>query len=202
MKRLAAPDRDVLHLLSQGVTDENICVSLQISQPMLKRSVKRIEERAAVETDDGGRFYERALRSRAERLNQSLTARLHALMDVLPQAVLIINGRTGLIIEFNQVACDLFGYSRAQLQGLSMEELVPPDLRAVHPAYRLGFLRSVRKREMGYHPPIFGLCQDGSQVEIAIALTATPADDDVMVVCTERSRWKESKALETLAKSS
>jgi hypothetical protein len=46
-------------------------------------------------------------------------------------------------------------------------------------------LRSVRKREMGYHPPITGLKRYGTEVRMSIALTATVKDDDVMVVCTE-----------------
>ena len=112
-------------------------------------------------------------------------------MDVLPHAVLIIDGRTGAIKEFNLAACELFGYTSEALKGLTVEDLVPGVQRAIHTAYRIGFLSSIRRREMGYHPPIFGLCSDGGQIEMAIALTATMADDDVMVVCTERSRWQE-----------
>jgi hypothetical protein len=43
---------------------------------------------------------------------------------------------------------------------------------------------------MGYHPPIFGVRSDGAKIDMAIALTATPIDDDIMVVCTEHSHWK------------
>ncbi|MDR3688511.1 MAG: PAS domain S-box protein [Fimbriimonas sp.] len=189
MKELSSTDQDVLHLMSEGFADHEICVRLRISMHALTRALKRIETRAAVETDDAGRHYERALKMRAQRLNTSLAARLHALMDAIPQAVLIIDGRTGAIREFNQLACALFGYSREELRSLTVEDLVPETLRDVHVAYRLAFLGSLRKREMGYHPPIFGVRQDGSEIEMAIALTATTADDDVMVVCTERTGW-------------
>ncbi len=50
---------------------------------------------------------------------------------------------------------------------------------------------------MGYHPPIFAVKGDGSEVEVAIALTATFSDEDVMVVCTEFALWT---ALELVAK--
>lgn len=199
MKELAKADQDVLRLLSEGTPDVEICKLLRISLHTFARALKRIEARALTETDDVGRYYERALRIRAERLNVSLEARLHTLMDNLPQAVLVINGRTGIIKEVNQVACDLFGYTRKEILALTVEDLVTDEVRKIHPAYRLGFLNSVRKREMGYHPPIFGLRRDGTEVEMAIALTATAADDDVMVICTERARWLRIRDRDSVA---
>ena len=189
MKALSQADQDVLILMSEGCADHEICRRLQISQQTLNRSLKRIESRAIVESDDAGRYYERALRRRAEIKLQSLEDRFHALLDVMVAAVLVVDGRTGAIKEVNSRACELFGYQKMQLLEMTIEELVPPEYRAKHPAFRLGFLGSVRKREMGYHPPIFGLRSDGIQIEMAIALTATMADDDVMVICTEHSRW-------------
>ena len=191
MKELAKEDQDVLRLLSKGLSDTEVCEHLKISAQSLSRSVKRIEARAEMESDDAGRYYELALKKRAERLNVSLSARLHALMDALPQAVLVIDGRSGVIKEFNEIACELFGYTRDELLGFNVDDLVPSEFRKVHPAYRVGFLASVRIREMGYHPPIYGVRKDGREVEMAISLTATTADDDVMVVCTERSKWFE-----------
>jgi len=189
VKALAKADQEVLALMSEGSPDYEICRRLGISLSALNKAVKRIETRAAIESDDAGRFYERALRRRAENHCASLGARFHALMDALPAAVLVIDGRSGVIRDANSIAADLFGFDRGDLIGKSVEELVPNEHQAVHPAYRLGFLSSVRKREMGYHPPIYGLRSDGTQIEMAIALTATTADDDVMVVCSEHSRW-------------
>jgi PAS domain S-box-containing protein len=77
----------------------------------------------------------------------------------------------------------MFGYSPRELVGHEVEMLVLPEVRDVHVAYRNGFLNSVRKREMGYHPPIEALRKDGSTIWLDIALTATQATDDVMVVC-------------------
>jgi len=104
--------------------------------------------------------------------------------------------------EFNEVACRMFGYTAKEFWGLKVEQLVPQSFRAIHPAYRLGFLANVRKREMGYHPPILGVRKDGTEVEMAIALTATVADDDVMVVCSELSRWVGSDACDAESEAS
>jgi len=191
MKELSKIDQEILRFLSEGLADHEICVRKQISLRALARAIERIEVRAAHESDDAGRYYERALKTRAQNMNVSLSARMRALMDTIPQAVLVIDGRTGAIKEFNAVACALFGYSKAELARLRVEDLVPVSSRSNHPALRLGFLANVRKRAMGYHPPIMGVRRDGTEVEMAIALTATPADDDVMVICTELSRWAE-----------
>jgi len=191
MKKLSKVDQAVLRALSEGLADYQVCRQLQITPAAFARALKRIEARAASaeESENAGIYYERALKRRQERINLSLSARLHALMDASPQAILVIDGRTGLIKEFNEVACTMFGYTKLELSELTVEHLVPDSIRAIHHAYRLGFLANVRKREMGYHPPIIGIRKDGSEVEMAIALTATVADDDVMVVCTERSLW-------------
>jgi PAS domain S-box-containing protein len=122
----------------------------------------------------------------------SLQARFHALMDACPDAVLVINGRTGIIKEVNSRALEMFGYSAESLIGHSMEVLVPESIRSIHSAYRLGFLSSVRRREMGYHPPIMSVQATGVTLKIAVGLTATTADDDVMVVCSDYARWEAS----------
>ncbi len=195
MKKLSKVDQEVLRALSEGLADYEVCRRLQISPAVFSRSLKRIEARAAEDSDDAGMLYERALKKRQERINLSLAARLHALMDVSPQAILVIDGRNGAIKEFNEVACHLFGYTKLEMSKLTVEDLVPQSIRSIHSAYRVGFLMSVRKREMGYHPPIMGIRKDGSEVEMAIALTATKADDDIMVVCTEKALWVASPGL-------
>jgi len=171
--------------LSEGAADHEICRDLGLSWTAFKRAIERIEARASAESEGIGRYYEKALHRRLKNRNTSLEARFRALMDVLPQAVLVVDGRTGEIKEFNQKACDLFGYTAASFKKLRVEQLMAESLHTIHVAYRLGFLRSVRKRELGYHPPILGLRKDGTEIEMAIALTATTADDDVMVVCSE-----------------
>ena len=189
MNELSKVDQDVLKLLSEGVADLEVCRQLSMSRRAFADSVKRIEERALAVSDNAGRLYELALRKRAENINRSLNARFKAILEILPQAVIVVDGRSGAIKQFNQPACDLFGYSKEELGAMTVEVLVSEEHRGVHPALRLGFLANTRKRAMGYHPPIFGVRKNGEQVEMAIALTSTPGDDDVMVVCTERSSW-------------
>jgi PAS domain S-box-containing protein len=115
-------------------------------------------------------------------------------MDIAPEAILLANGRTGRIIKANHQASVIFGYTPRELLGASVEMLVPSDIQHVHAAYRKGFLHSVRKREMGYHPPIQAVRKDGSTVDMDIALTASSSSDDVMVVCKLRTEVDEPVA--------
>lgn len=189
MRGLTQSEREILTLLSQGMRDREVCQELKISEAAFAKAMKRIEARADLQDDTTGTLLLKGLRIQRENSLRSLDARFRALMSIVPEAVLVIDGRTGEIKEANENACELFGHTRQTLIGLGVEDLVPERYRSIHPAYRLGFLSSLRKRELGYHPPIFGVKADGTEIEMAIALTATTADDDVMVVCTTRSSW-------------
>lgn len=191
MNGLSKKDREIVRQLSQGVPDLAICRQFGLLPAQLDAVLNRVAKRAATYEveEDAAAMYERALRLRAENTYRSLEARFNALMDASPNAILVVNAMTGAIRQVNENAAKLFGYSVGSLVGRSVEDLVAPKLRGVHPAYRIGFLTSARKREMGYHPPIFAHRSDGTEFEVAIALTATSNDEDVMVVCTEFARW-------------
>jgi PAS domain S-box-containing protein len=190
MEELSKRDREVLTLLSDGHPDASVCRKLGLSHRQLEESLDRIRTRAEAHPEaSAALYYERALRRRAENRERSLQGRFNALMGASTDAVLVANGRTGVILQANDNAARMFGYEHERLVGMSVEDLVPIDQRDHHPAYRLGFLANARKREMGYHPPIFGLRQDGSKLEMAIALTSSGHDDDMMVVCTEFTAW-------------
>lgn len=196
MKDLKRKDREVLTMLSEGVPDLLVCRRVGVLPGELDKILTRIARLAedASTRPELAVTYERALRKRAENAAMSLEGRFNALLDASPNAVLVINGTTGIIRQVNERAAEMFGYATGELVGRSMEDLVPAKFRPIHPAYRVGFLNSVRKREMGYHPPIAALRSDGLEIEMAIALTASEADDEVMVVCTEFHRWTAQKS--------
>ncbi|HTQ10748.1 MAG TPA: PAS domain-containing protein [Fimbriimonadaceae bacterium] len=194
MGRITKRDEGILSLLGKGMPEAEVCRSLGINVVQVEESLERIDQ-----TIESGRadeklqaLYERAVRRRLENALRAQQIRFSALLDSVLSAVLVIDGRTGVVKQANSKAEELFAYGRGSLVGILVEDLVPPQHQVIHPAYRIGFLNSIRKREMGYHPPIFARRADGRQIELAIALTATRLDDDVMVVCTEYSVWVEA----------
>ena len=192
---LSKRNRSVAALLGAGAIDTHVCRELGLTPAQFERTVQRIAAFVAETADltHPMALCERALRCRADGKRRSIAARFRALMETASEAVLVVDGRSGVIREANDRAAGLFGRSRLELVGLSVEELVPDSIRSIHAAYRLGFLASSRRREMGHHPGIVAVRPDESRSELAIALTATNNDDDVMVVCTEYSRWAVSE---------
>ncbi|HLK15066.1 MAG TPA: PAS domain S-box protein [Fimbriimonadaceae bacterium] len=190
--KLSQTDAAMAALLGSGATDIAVRHELRLTQAQFDQALRRLISFVSdpVDASKPKALCERALRCRAEAMVRSLEARFHALMETALEAVLVVDGRSGIIREANGPAEELFGRSRSELQGLSVEELVPVNLRSIHGAYRLGFLSSDRRRELGRHPGIVALRPDGTSSTLAIALTSTKDNDDVMVVCTEYTRWK------------
>ncbi|MBS1726641.1 MAG: PAS domain S-box protein [Armatimonadetes bacterium] len=188
----------ILALLHSGFTTRDVVIRLKISDSILQKEWRAIRTHVQIsipETTDDYRtvaMFERVERMDLEAESCAAEARLRALMDISPEAVLVINGRTGVITKANNRAFILLGYSPRELLHKTMEMLVDPDLRSKHAALRNGFLNSVRKRELGFHPPIYALTKDGRYIELDIALTTTNATDDVMVVCREVVADEES----------
>lgn len=182
-------EKQALELLAAGVDDREVCKQLDVSERQLSVIWNSISEKMAEPKPTSfGDYelllrYERAERRRLEAEVWASEARLNALIDISPDAVFLVNGRSGRILKVNNEALLLLGYSPRELVGQAVEMLVPEAGRKMHEGLRNGFLNNVRKREMGYHPPIEALKKDGSIVRLEIALTATQATDDVMVVC-------------------
>lgn len=178
-------------MLGDGATDHQVCRELGLTPASFQQCLTRVAEFADTPVDPTRpiALCERALRSRADSKVRSLQARFQALMETAPEAVLVVDGRSGIIREANEQAARLFGRTVEALVGLSVEALVPEELQSIHQAYRLGFLASTRRREMGHHPGIVTVRPDGSKSDLAIALTTTNDHDDVMVVCTEYNQW-------------
>jgi PAS domain S-box-containing protein len=181
--------KQVLDLLASGYSERETYLHTGIGAVEFSKvwdAIRlEIESSAAsnVEEMDLRHAYHRVERRRLESELWASEARLAALMDISPEAILLINGRTGQIEQINNQAQVLFGYTKRELIGQAMEMLLEDDIKEIHVSYRQGFLNSVRKREMGYHPPIRAVAKDGRSIQLEIALTATAATDDVMVVC-------------------
>jgi PAS domain S-box-containing protein len=189
VRRLSPTERDILQALAAGKAEEEVCRDLGLDEAEFQKTWKKLCTRHLdTEPENEADLKLSLLVNQAERhrlnyLAFAAEARLRALLDITPEAVLIVNGRTGIIIRVNQQVEPLFGYTMRQLTGKSVEMLVEEGIKQIHVAYRKGFLSSNRKRALGYHPPIHAIKKSGERIELAIALTSTPGTDEVMVIC-------------------
>lgn len=198
MKRLTGRQRTVLDMLAAGASDLEVCKQLGLALEELTDILDQLEHAAATRPSHHklvSRF-EHAARMRAERRAKAVGSRFGALLEASPLAVLVVDGQTGEIKSANEYATQMFGYPAKELTGRCVEDLLSPSLKTKHVAFRFAFLASVRRRELGYHPPIFAVRADGTFIELSIALTATEFDNEVMVVCTEFLRPNPANAVE------
>jgi PAS domain S-box-containing protein len=118
------------------------------------------------------------------------------LIEAVPNTLLMVN-REGLITLVNAQAERLFGYSRAELLGASIELLVPERFRRQHKADCAGFLASPQERKMGAGRDLFCRRRDGSEVPVEIGLKPLSTSEGEFVLIsvidiTERKRAEEA----------
>lgn len=89
---------------------------------------------------------------------------------------------TGRIVLVNREIERLFGYSREELLGQSVELIVPERFRSLHPGFRAGFQAEPKVRAMGAGRDLYGRRKDGSEVPIEIGLTPVATEEGLFVL--------------------
>lgn len=114
------------------------------------------------------------------RRTSSERERFRALLESAPDAIVIVD-RKGTITLINAQAEKLFGYSRAELIGESIERLVPERYRAQHPGHRAEMLASKRIRQMCAGLDLFARRKDGSEFPADISLSPVQTADGLAI---------------------
>jgi PAS domain S-box-containing protein len=109
-----------------------------------------------------------------------LSASTEQLLESSPDGVVIIDER-GAIRLVNRQAELMFGYSREELIGRSVEVLVPGRVRGVHPEHRAGYFAHPTARPMGADLQLSGLRKDGTEFPVDISLSSIETDEGVLV---------------------
>ncbi len=112
---------------------------------------------------------------------RTVEQRLRAAVESSPSGILMTDA-AGRIVLVNREIERLFGYSREELLGQSVESMVPERFRGLHPAFRAGFQSDPRVRSMGAGRDLYGLRKDGSEVPIEIGLTPVVTEEGLFVL--------------------
>ncbi|MES2741156.1 MAG: PAS domain S-box protein [Pseudomonadota bacterium] len=115
----------------------------------------------------------------AERLRQMSSARIATILEHALDAFVGMN-REGKITEWNQRAALVFGWSRAEVLGRPLEEvLIPPHLRAAHVAGLQRFLSTGVSKVIGHRLRLTGMRRDGQQFPIELTISSTETAGEV-----------------------
>jgi PAS domain S-box-containing protein len=95
---------------------------------------------------------------------------------------MVASDPTGTILMVNAEAERLFGYSRQELIGQSIDLLVPPRLREHHARYRAAFITDASVRAMRAGRELFALRKDGSEVPVEVGLNVFAAGESLVIL--------------------
>ena len=107
--------------------------------------------------------------------------RFRLAVEASPNANVMVNEH-GRIVLVNQQTEKLFGYSRDELIGQSVEMLVPEGFSAGHPPHRAAFVAALQTRAMGAGRDLFARRKDGGEFLVEIGLNPIHTQDGLFVL--------------------
>jgi PAS domain S-box-containing protein len=109
-----------------------------------------------------------------------------AIFEASPDGCLVVD-RAGAIRLANARVQELFGWSPEELQGQSVDVLVPEMYREAHAAHRMRFVADPHNRPMGVGLDLRGRHKDGTTFPVEISLSPwRTSGGDLRVICTVR----------------
>ncbi|MFZ1895793.1 MAG: PAS domain S-box protein, partial [Rhodoplanes sp.] len=117
------------------------------------------------------------------------------LFEAAPNGM-IVTDHDGIITFINKQTEKLFGYSRGDLVGRSIEVLIPKRFQATHPSLRAQFARQPETRAMGAGRDLYGLRKNKTEFPVEVGLNPFRSGDRLLVVAsvvdiTERKGHEE-----------
>jgi len=121
----------------------------------------------------------------AARQEGSFESRFRKLLEAAPDAILEVNPQ-GQITLLNEAAEKIFGYSRGELLGLNVENLVPAAMRGGHSQHRASYAGHPKTRPMGTGLELQGQRKDGSLFPVEISLSPNWIEGSLHVIASVR----------------
>jgi PAS domain S-box-containing protein len=131
---------------------------------------------------------------------KALEDRFRLAVEASPNGMVMVN-QSGEIVLVNREVERLFGYSRDELLGASIDLLVPESSRNGHPELRNGFTSDPHRRAMGSGRDLFGRRKDGAEIPVEIGLNPFRTPEGLFVLAAVVDISERVKAEEELRRS-
>jgi PAS domain S-box-containing protein len=121
--------------------------------------------------------------------------RFRELLEAAPDAIIEVD-EAGRIILMNAATEKLFGYSRGELLGQTVEALIPAQARMRHAEHRTQYRNHPATRPMGTGMTLLARRKDGSEFPVEISLSPVQSEEGLRVTAivrdvTERKKFEE-----------
>ena len=205
--QLSERERQLVKLAANGHTDSSIAHQLGISEATVSTYWGRV--RIKVGHFSRTELIAKLIREELDSVLSELREQNRALIDELqktsgkewgdpranyyrklimqaPDAILIVTG-DGTLEAINDEASRLFGYDPGELEGQSLQLLVPDRYRQIHVQHRIAYVGNPQKRKMAEHMPSPGRRKDGSEFPIAASLSPVETSSGIRIMCVVRA---------------
>lgn len=120
------------------------------------------------------------------------------LLDHAPDALIVV-GAGGEIVLVNRQAESLFGYSREELLGSPLDQLLPERFRPKHGEQVASYVRQPTFRPMSVKTGLLARHKDGREIPIDISLSPIRAPDSTLICAAVRDVTERKKFEDALA---
>jgi protein-histidine pros-kinase len=108
---------------------------------------------------------------------------LESVVAQAADAALVVN-ESGIVLFASDQACHVLKYAPGELDGQSLEHLIPERFRLAHIGHRLRFTDDRRIRPMGVGLELYARCKDGSERRVDISLNPVQRGLETLVIAT------------------
>jgi PAS domain S-box-containing protein len=123
--------------------------------------------------------------------------RFRKLLEAAPDVILEVDGE-GRIALLNEAAEKMFGYSRAELTGMNVDQLVPAATRGVHNRHRASYTTHPQTRPMGTGLELNAQRKDGALIPVEISLSPNWTDEGLGIIAIVRDIRERKQAEDRL----
>ena len=120
-------------------------------------------------------------RNQAEQSLQNNDTKLRSVINGALDGIVTIDA-TGALVEFNPAAERIFGYTKAEVMGKKLSEvMIPPSLRKAHETKHREFVLTGKKHIFDRRVELTAMRADGTEFPVELTLTSLQSDGTTLV---------------------